>query len=345
MLVIFQCLFLLGYFGHAFHTLYKSTPTRSTQRFSSEQVECSIALNEIKNMRDLSSAISNSNAHMSKGKIYRTGCVSKASVSDIDCCNNVLGINAYIDLRSDKELEEDEHLNSKIYEGCTNYYYDKRSDQFQISKDPKEIAIGNKKRFFISLMSESLIKKGTFFRLSTRSKLKVFGLLTISALSRRANKKLRKVFLDKINAGGLKYLSELVLAESATEIIQVMKVISTPEHLPVALYCTAGKDRTGLLSMLILSVIGASDEEIVADYILSDKAYEQINDKKAMAMALQQTDVDPDVFLGAKADVMIHIMDFVRLEYGSINGFLDKYGFDESWRTRLRECLSTPVNV
>ena len=40
--------------------------------------------------------------------------------------------------------------------------------------------------------------------------------------------------------------------------------------------------------MLILSIVGASDEEIVADYILSDKAYEQINDTNAMAMALKQ---------------------------------------------------------
>jgi protein tyrosine/serine phosphatase len=34
----------------------------------------------------------------------------------------------------------------------------------------------------------------------------------------------------------------------------------------VMIFCKAGKDRTGLLSMLVLSVGGASDDEIVADY-------------------------------------------------------------------------------
>ena len=49
-----------------------------------------------------------------------------------------------------------------------------------------------------------------------------------------------------------------------------------------------GKDRTGLVTMLALSVLGASDEEIVADYVLSDSAYKDINDKKAMVASLKQ---------------------------------------------------------
>ena len=49
-----------------------------------------------------------------------------------------------------------------------------------------------------------------------------------------------------------------------------------------------GKDRTGLVTMLALSVLGASDEDIVADYVLSDSAYKDINDKKAMVASLKQ---------------------------------------------------------
>ena len=40
--------------------------------------------------------------------------------------------------------------------------------------------------------------------------------------------------------------------------------------------------------MLTLSVLGATDEEIVTDYVLSDSAYKDINDKKAMVAALKQ---------------------------------------------------------
>ena len=43
-----------------------------------------------------------------------------------------------------------------------------------------------------------------------------------------------------------------------------------------------------MVTMLALSVLGASDEDIVADYVLSDSAYKDINDKKAMVASLKQ---------------------------------------------------------
>lgn len=44
----------------------------------------------------------------------------------------------------------------------------------------------------------------------------------------------------------------------------VMESVRVKE--PVAIFCKLGKDRTGLLSMLILACCGASDSEIVIDY-------------------------------------------------------------------------------
>ena len=36
---------------------------------------------------------------------------------------------------------------------------------------------------------------------------------------------------------------------------------------PTAFFCKLGKDRTGLISMLVLSCCGATEDEIVSDYI------------------------------------------------------------------------------
>ena len=38
----------------------------------------------------------------------------------------------------------------------------------------------------------------------------------------------------------------------------------------------------------------------------------------------------------AKAPVMVDTIEYIRNKFGSIDGFLDKYGFDESWRVKLR---------
>jgi hypothetical protein len=40
--------------------------------------------------------------------------------------------------------------------------------------------------------------------------------------------------------------------------------------------------------MLTLHIVGASDEEIIADYVLSDSAYRDIKDSKAMVVAMKQ---------------------------------------------------------
>jgi protein-tyrosine phosphatase len=42
------------------------------------------------------------------------------------------------------------------------------------------------------------------------------------------------------------------------------------DEAPLAFNCSAGKDRTGLASALILSVLGVSREDVVADYALSE---------------------------------------------------------------------------
>jgi protein tyrosine/serine phosphatase len=54
------------------------------------------------------------------------------------------------------------------------------------------------------------------------------------------------------------------------------------------IFVHTGKDRTGLIAMLTLHIVGASDEEIIADYVLSDSAYRDIKDSKAMVVAMKQ---------------------------------------------------------
>lgn len=65
------------------------------------------------------------------------------------------------------QIHEDEGLNSKIYEGFQKYQFDKSSKIF-VADTATAVAGDLKKRYFVSLMSESLIKKGVFFRLRKR---------------------------------------------------------------------------------------------------------------------------------------------------------------------------------
>ena len=56
-------------------------------------------------------------------------------------------------------------------------------------------------------------------------------------------------------------------------ICQALTLLADPSRRPLVFHCRAGKDRTGVLVALLLSLLGVSDGDIDADYALSNTAY------------------------------------------------------------------------
>ena len=56
---------------------------------------------------------------------------------------------------------------------------------------------------------------------------------------------------------------------------EALQVIANPANYPLAFGCMTGKDRTGMISMFVLSVLGATRQEILDDYIASNLALQQ----------------------------------------------------------------------
>ena len=70
-----------------------------------------------------------------------------------------------------------------------------------------------------------------------------------------------------------------MLDNAGTEILTALEVLAGPEALPAVFHCTAGKDRTGLLSAILLSLLGIPEETVVADYALSQEAMGRLKEK------------------------------------------------------------------
>ncbi|MDR2049303.1 MAG: tyrosine-protein phosphatase, partial [Treponema sp.] len=51
----------------------------------------------------------------------------------------------------------------------------------------------------------------------------------------------------------------------------LFELLSDPSNTPLLYHCTAGKDRTGLASALILYALGAAEETIYKDYLESTR--------------------------------------------------------------------------
>jgi protein-tyrosine phosphatase len=69
-------------------------------------------------------------------------------------------------------------------------------------------------------------------------------------------------------------------AEAATdgvaELGQALRVIAAADSAPVVIHCASGKDRTGILAALVLSLLDVSDDDIVADFALTGLATQRL---------------------------------------------------------------------
>ena len=196
-----------------------------------------------------------------------------------------------------------------------------------------------KERHFVSLMNEFKYVKGTLSRVRKRDITKSILKSPGAILSRRVRSSAKKPFLDEINGGGLQMLNELLLRYANPGIRHVLELCADRNRHPVAFYCTAGKDRTGIIAAIILALCGVKSDDIVEDYTLSANVYAEMNDHQAMVGALSQRNLDAKIFLGAPPTVMRDILIAIETEYGSVEGYCDWIGFGPEMREKLRDAV------
>lgn len=202
-----------------------------------------------------------------------------------------------------------------------------------------QIRKGRKERHFVSLMNEFKYVRGTVSKLPKRELAKSILKSPGAVLSKRIWNSLKKPFISEINDGGLSMLNDLLLRFGAPGIKYVLELVADKERHPVAFYCTAGKDRTGTIAAIILSLVGVKPEDIVEDYSLSANVYAEMDDHQAMVGALSQRNLDPKTFLGAPPEVMADTLLALEQNYGSVEGYCDWIGFGEEQREKLRKAL------
>ncbi|MHA1198327.1 MAG: tyrosine-protein phosphatase [Candidatus Heimdallarchaeaceae archaeon] len=56
-----------------------------------------------------------------------------------------------------------------------------------------------------------------------------------------------------------------------TQIRKVFNILSRPENLGTVMHCHAGRDRTGIMSSLILLLLNAPEPNIIQDYLATDE--------------------------------------------------------------------------
>ncbi|MEO5723706.1 MAG: tyrosine-protein phosphatase [Ilumatobacteraceae bacterium] len=123
-----------------------------------------------------------------------------------------------------------------------------------------------------------------------------------------------------------------------------IEALAVPGALPAVFHCAAGKDRTGILAMLVLGAVGVSEAQITADYALTAGGIERMRVWAAREMpdAAQRWAETPSAFFAAVPEAMVRVLADVDAQYGDVRSYVRHLGVGESTLVELEHGLLEP---
>ncbi len=228
-----------------------------------------IPLSGAGNFRTLGGLRIDSLSHVRPGKLFRSDSPSKYTAGDWEKLES-MGVGMIIDLRSDKETEDDDYQVPENIRYIHNpvYRQDPMRDAFRI--------LLYERHNLSRMMEEGYMN-------FVKGKAETFG--------------------------------------------QAINLISENPDKGIVFHCTAGKDRTGVLAALILSVLGVDRETIVYDYALSNHGFESNFNAflEKGSSQLERFGVPPremEVLFAVDPAWIICALDGIESEFGSVESYL-----------------------
>jgi len=152
--------------------------------------------------------------------------------------------------------------------------------------------------------------------------------------------------ITKYSAEDVATTYERILEDAAHEFGVAVTHAADPANHPMVFHCTAGKDRTGLMAMLLLGALGVPDEVIARDYELTTH-YRSSKRLLILRPQLEAAGVDVDAvlpFLTAQAPVMAATIAALEARHGSVASYLTGPAeVSEETLADLRAHLTDPV--
>jgi protein-tyrosine phosphatase len=135
-----------------------------------------------------------------------------------------------------------------------------------------------------------------------------------------------------------------VLEQRGPQLTAAVRTFAAPGALPAVVFCSAGKDRTGLVIALTLGALGVSDEEIVGDYSRSEQnmtgRFRAAIEARARAAGISEQELAAKV--GAPPTLMRSVLAWLHANYGGAAGYLGAHGMSEAELDALRSALIEP---
>lgn len=137
-------------------------------------------------------------------------------------------------------------------------------------------------------------------------------------------------------------LYQQMLEQAQPCVNQVFSALAESETYPAVFHCAAGKDRTGMIGGLLLSALGVPDEEIIADYALTDiyMADRLEAMRNSPEFKKRYANINP-TWMRAEPATMANTLSFIASEHGSVKEFLAYCDVTDDHIDTIREHLLT----
>lgn len=122
-----------------------------------------------------------------------------------------------------------------------------------------------------------------------------------------------------------RYLQYLEICNDS--IISTIKDLADPEPPVTVVHCRAGKDRTGVLVAIVLSILGVDEETISRDYALTSigmpRIMERLRESPLYSVNVERL---PDEMYSAVEETMRKFLELVQAEHGTLENWALSHG-------------------
>jgi len=136
------------------------------------------------------------------------------------------------------------------------------------------------------------------------------------------------------------YLEMARQKDYGQRITEALEIIAEPENHPLVFHCAVGKDRTGMLASVLLSLLGVAEKDIIEDYALSEPYMDELLARLKNNPQKNDPPLDiPEYFWKASPESMKLFLSTLRKEYGSVKQYVAAMGGKPDLAERLAKTL------
>ncbi|MGW2373576.1 tyrosine-protein phosphatase [Kitasatospora sp. NPDC001683] len=116
----------------------------------------------------------------------------------------------------------------------------------------------------------------------------------------------------------------------------IIRRLAAPEAVPVIVHCAVGKDRTGLTIAVLQALLGASDADVTADFLLSNPG---LGLDKGPTPYVDETGSER-LSRPVGAELIASSLAWIRIHHGTVPAYLHAHGLTDADLHALRANLS-----